>query len=255
MPKPGPKETSWGRDAAWYDELLGKPGTYQEEVILPNLLRIVAPQQGMRLIDIACGQGYFSRAFATEGASVLGVDAGSDLVRIAREAGGGPEYRVGDAADLREIPDASFDRAAIVLALQNIEDAAAAIREAARVLTGEGRLVLVLNHPAFRIPKHSGWEWSPDGSVQYRRADRYLSELREKIQTHPGSDPGRYTLSFHRPLQHYAKALSKAGLGIVRLEEWTSNRRSEPGPRAEAENRARAEFPLFLCIEVARVHG
>lgn len=250
MPELTPKHTSWGRDAAWYDDLLSKPGTYQEEVILPNLLRIVAPEAGQRVIDIACGQGYFSRALAAAGAEVLGIDAGSDLVRLAKEAGGGPRYQVGDAAALKGIPDESFDRAVVVLALQNIEPAAAAIGEAARVLVPGGKLVIVLNHPAFRIPKHSGWHFE-DG-VQHRVADRYLSELRERIQTHPGSDPDRYTVSFHRPLQYWFKAFAKAGLAVTRFEEWTSNRKSQKGPRQEAEDRARAEFPLFLCIEATK---
>lgn len=255
MPELTPKHTSWGRDAAWYDELLSKPGTYQEEVVLPNLLRIVQPQPGMRLIDIACGQGYFARAFAKEGAAVTGIDAGSDLIKLAEKAGGGPQYLVADAADLRGIESGSFDRAVIVLALQNIEAAGSAIMEASRVLDLEGRLVIVMNHPAFRIPKHSSWEWSEDGATQYRREDRYLSELRERIQTHPGSEPDRYTVSFHRPLQSYFKAFAKAGLAVTRLEEWSGNRQSQPGPRAEAENRARAEFPLFVCIEAAKIDG
>lgn len=250
MPELTPKHTSWGRDAAWYDDLLSKPGTYQEEVILPSLGRIVAPVPGMRVIDIGCGQGYFSRALAQGGAEVLGIDAGADLIRIAKDAGGGPRYEVGDAAELKGLPDASFDRAVIVLALQNIEPAAKAVGEAARVLVPGGRLVIVLNHPAFRIPKHSDWHFE-DG-VQFRREDRYLSELRERIQTHPGSDPDRYTVSFHRPLQYWFKAFAKAGLSVTRLEEWTSNRSSQKGPRQEAEDRARAEFPLFMCIEAAK---
>lgn len=249
MPKLTPKHTSWGRDAAWYDGLLSKPGTYQEEVILPNLLRLVAPHEGMRVIDIACGQGYFSRAFAAAGANVLGIDAGSDLIRIATEAGGA-RYQVGDAASLAGIPDASFDRATVVLALQNIEPAAQAVAEAARVLVPGGKLIVVLNHPAFRIPKHSDWHFE-DG-VQHRRESRYLSETKERIQTHPGSDPDRYTVSFHRPLQYYFKAFAKAGLAVTRLEEWTSNRASQKGPRQEAEDRARAEFPLFMCIEATK---
>lgn len=255
MPELTAKDTSWGRDAAWYDDLLSKPGTYQEEVILPNLLRIVLPQQGMRVIDLGCGQGYFSRALAAEGAEVLGIDAGSDLIALAEKAAGGPRYQVGDATKLTGISDSSFDRATIVLALQNIENANAAIAEAARVLTPDGKLILVMNHPAFRIPKHSAWEWSEDGATQYRTEDRYLSELREKIQTHPGSDPDRYTISFHRPLQSYFKALQKAGLAVTRLEEWSSNRKSQAGPRAAAEDRARAEFPLFVCIEAGKIYG
>ena len=253
MPNLTHKDTSWERDAAWYDEHLGSSGTYHETLVLPNLMRLLELEPGTSLIDIACGQGYFSRVFAAAGAEVLGMDAAPSLIESARKEGGGPRYQVGDAADLRGVPSGSFDVATVILALQNIEPASAAIGEAARVLKPGGRLMVVMNHPAFRIPKQSSWGW--EGDVQYRREDRYLSELRERLQTHPGSDPDRYTYSFHRPLQFYFKAFAKAGLSVTRLEEWSSNRKSQPGPRAAAEDKARAEFPLFLCMEARKSDG
>lgn len=76
-----------------------------------------------------------------------------------------------------------------------------------------------------------------------------MSETRVKIRMHPGIDPEAYTISFHRPLQYYFKLLAKYGFYVSRLEEWISHKRSQPGPRAEAENTARKEIPLFLFIE------
>jgi hypothetical protein len=32
------------------------------------------------------------------------------------------------------------------------------------------------------------------------------------------------------------------------LEEWISNKKSQPGKRAKAENRSRKEIPLFLAL-------
>ena len=32
------------------------------------------------------------------------------------------------------------------------------------------------------------------------------------------------------------------------MEEWISNKKSEPGKRAKAENRSRKEIPLFLAL-------
>ena len=45
---------------------------------------------------------------------------------------------------------------------------------------------------------------------------------------------------------------SDAYLMIDDLEEWPSRRRSEPGPRADEENRARREIPMFLCIRAIK---
>ena len=63
------------------------------------------------------------------------------------------------------------------------------------------------------------------------------------------------TVSFHRPLQYYVKALAKAGFVIEKLEEWTSLKESTSGPRAKAENDARKEFPLFLYLGVKKIGG
>jgi hypothetical protein len=47
-------------------------------------------------------------------------------------------------------------------------------------------------------------------------------------------------------------AMGEAGLLVDRLEEWPSMRRSQPGPRAAEENRARTEIPMFLAIRAVR---
>jgi hypothetical protein len=47
--------------------------------------------------------------------------------------------------------------------------------------------------------------------------------------------------------------LAEAGLAITSLEEWPAQRVSEPGPRADAENRARREIPLFLAVRCLKL--
>ena len=80
------KDTSWGKVADWYDELLEeKTGTYQTEVILPNILRLLDLKKGETILDLACGQGFFSREFSKLGANVIGVDLGKQLVEIAQK--------------------------------------------------------------------------------------------------------------------------------------------------------------------------
>lgn len=246
--------TSWGGVADWYGELLAKEGTYQKEVILPNLLRLMQIKKGEMILDIGCGTGFFSRAFAEAGAEVVGVDVGKELIAKAREQKNAhTTYYVASADDMPVIKNNSAAKAVIVLALQNIENANGAISEAARCLTSNGRLFVVLNHPSFRIPQASEWGYDEKKKVQYRRLDSYISESKVAMQMHPGSDPSDITWSFHRPLQFYFKLFSKHGLAVNRLEEWVSHTKTPHGPRAMAENRARAEFPLFLCLEITKI--
>jgi ubiquinone/menaquinone biosynthesis C-methylase UbiE len=255
------KDSSWGKVADWYDGMLADNDSYQAKVIAPNLLRIMAISAGERVLDVACGQGFFSRQFFEAGAVIDGCDISSELIGIAKQTTVSVELtkRLNFAvapADKLPYKNAEFDTATIVLALQNIENLQGTIAECARVLKKGGRLFIVLNHPAFRIPKHSSWGFDDSASLQYRRLDAYMSESSEKILMNPGKSPAennsKYTFSFHRPLQVYFKAFSKAGFAVTRLEEWTSHKKSEKGKRSMAEDTARKEFPMFLCIEAAK---
>ncbi len=124
-----------------------------------------------------------------------------------------------------------------------------------RVLRPWGRLVIVMMHPAFRGPKETSWGWDDEAKVQYRRVDRYLVPRKTPIVAHPGSAPGVYTWSFHKPLELYFKALRQAGMLVDALEEWPSHKTSDSGPRAPAENVARKEIPMFLALRALRVQA
>lgn len=244
--------TSWGGVADWYNEMLAQEGTYQKEVILPNLLRLVAPKKGDTVLDIGCGTGFFSRAFAEAGAKVIGADVGAELIAKANKM---PliTYHVAPSDQLPFVADGTINKAVMVLSLQNMENAPGAIQECARTLALGGSLFVVLNHPVLRVPSESSWGWDEKKTIQYRRLDRYMSEKKIPIQMHPGDNPKDVTWSFHRPLQYYFKAFAKHGLAVTRLEEWVSHTKTPHGPRAEAENRARTEFPVFMCLEARKI--
>lgn len=258
MVTPKKNDTGWGNVAAWYDELLQGEGTYQKEVILPNVLRLLSPIKGKKIIDIACGQGFFSYALAEE-AEVTGVDVAPELIARAQEmlqvrAANTIQFNVASAHKL-PVTAGAFDAALITLALQNIKELPETCAEAARVLKQKGELIIVLNHPAFRIPGASAWGYDEKEGVQYRRIDKYAIPFATKIDMTPSVtqvSAKKYTISFHRPLQEYVKALTKAGFVISGIEEWHSHKKSQKGPRAKAEDAARKEFPMFLMLRAQK---
>lgn len=251
------KSTSWGSVAGWYNDLLSEDDTYQEQVIKPNLLRILAPKPGENILDVGCGQGFFAREMAKLGANVLGVDVGMELIKIAKEKSGPNEtYLILSAEDMKSIQDKRFDAAICVLALQNIKNMQAAILEISRTLKNGGRAVFVINHPAFRIPTASSWSYDEKQNTQYRRVDKYLSEITQEVDMTQGEknfNKKIYTYSYHHPLQIFFKAFNKAGLSVARLEEWISHKKSDKGARQKAEDLSRKEFPLFMCIELKKI--
>ncbi|HVT75005.1 MAG TPA: class I SAM-dependent methyltransferase [Candidatus Paceibacterota bacterium] len=247
-------KTSWGGVAGWYDKVVNDEDSYQSQVILPSIVRLMAPKRGDRILDLACGQGFFSHVLAAEGAHVTGVDIAPELIDIARtHAMHNQEFYVSSADDLRAFKDKTYDAALCVLAIQNIEKMNIAFKEVGRVVKPGGKFVVVLNHPAFRIPNKSAWGFDDKADAQYRRVDEYISESRAAIDMHPGQAKKDVTYSFHRPIQNYSKALANAGFAIARIEEWMSHKESEKGPRKQAEDKARREIPLFMCLECVRL--
>ncbi len=250
-PKHKDTQTSWGPVHEWYNEHLSGPDTYHSKVLLPNLIRLIEPKAEMHILDLACGQGFFAEHLSNK-AQVIGVDISPELIAKAKTRVPKATFVVSPADELDFIKDQTIDHVLISLAIQNIARADSVFSEVARVLKTGGMFTMVLNHPAFRIPKRSSWQYDTDRHIQYRRIDAYLSESQEEIAMHPGVANSPTTISFHRPLQWYVKHLTKQGLLIDRVEEWTSHRTSV-GTRAKAENTARKEFPLFLTLRAIKI--
>jgi ubiquinone/menaquinone biosynthesis C-methylase UbiE len=249
--------TDWSGVAEWYDELVGESGSeYHREVVLPGVVKLLGPQPGERMIDVACGQGVLCRMLHQRGVEVTGVDAARELIDAARQRG--PEqirYEVADARDLSFLPTNHFDAAACVLAIQNINPIQPLFEGVARALRERGRFVLAMMHPHFRGAKETSWGWDDAKKVQYRRVDRYLLPRKSPIVAHPGKSDQTYTWTFHKPLEDYVKALRNAWLLIDALEEWPSHKTSTSGPRAHAENVARKEIPMFLALRAVKVQS
>lgn len=252
-PSKKPSNTSWNKVAGWYDELLTTDSdSYQAKVIIPNLLRILDLKKGEMIYDLACGQGYFANIFAKSGAQVIASDISKRLIDTAiKNSPKNINFHVAPAHKASFLKDNMIDTIVVVLAIQNIENVSEVLAECNRVLKKNGRIVLVLNHPAFRVPQGSDWYFA-DGT-QYRIVGKYLSESKVSIDMTPGEKDVKKkikTISFHRSLQYYMKLFAKNGFAVVRLEEWISHKKSQNGPRQKAEDTARKEIPLFMCLEV-----
>ena len=134
--------TSWGKEAKWYDKVVTDNDSYQQKVILPNLIRLMEIKSGERVLDAGCGTGFFSAEFSRVGAQVTGVDVGEELLTIARKNVPKAEFKLA-SADALPFEKASFDKIVFVLSLQNMSDMKKAIAEAARTLKPKGKIFLV----------------------------------------------------------------------------------------------------------------
>lgn len=253
MFKQSPKNTSWSPVAKWYGGIVGESGHYfHEHVILPGIKRLQEIKGGESVLDVGCGQGVFARTLP-HNVEYTGVDYSKDLIVEAKKLTKNSKqvYYVADATKGLPVPESSFDHAVCILALQNMKDGAAAISNIGTSLKLGGDFVLVINHPSFRIPRQSSWGKDESNKLEYRRVNRYLSPLEIPINAHPGLSDSPLTWTYHSPLEYFVKAMKSAGLVITDLEEWTSDKVSV-GKAAKSENRARAEFPLFMAIRCVK---
>lgn len=252
------ERTTWEALASWYDEKQGDSGDlWHRTLIDPPLLTVIGDPRGKTVLDVACGNGYIARKLARDGARVVGIDASAPVIERARareiREPLGIVYHVADAGNLSMLSDATFDLVVCNMALMDIEDAEAAIREVARVLVGGGRFVASLSHPCFDQGPSSTWliERFFRTTNVWRKIARYRHPFAD--ETPWGiEDRTAATIGYHRPMSWYARVLRDAGFLIRSLEEPEPTKEfiegSPQGPYV-------VEIPLHLVIEAVKVPG
>lgn len=242
-------DTSWQKVSSWYKNLVKEKGHYfHEHLVIPKSLALLSLDNASTLLDLGCGEGVLARNIP-KNVYYQGVDIAASLIDLAKKNDRNPlhKYTVGNVVRPLPISKRDFTHAVFILALQNISEPFLALKNAASYLKKGGKLLIVLNHPYFRIPRQTSWGIDEKNKTQYRRIDRYLTPLKIPINMHPGESKSSVTWSFHFPLSDYSKFLYDAGFRIEKIEEWTSDKTSV-GKAAKMENRSREEFPLFMAI-------
>lgn len=249
-------QTSWEKVSSWYDQSVGQTGHYyHENIILPKVLHMLGLTENSvgSLLDLACGQGIASRSIP-KSLDYTGIDISPSLIHAAKEKSTNKnhEFHLADITKKITINKKNFTFCTIILALQNLESPLGAFQNVHRLLSPEGSFVFVINHPCFRIPKHSSWGIDEEKQIQYRRMDGYCSSLKIPIAAHPSQgSKSVQTPSFHHSLSTWMQWLSQAGFVIESLEEWCSDKTST-GKYAKREDISRSEFPLFLAIKATK---
>jgi ubiquinone/menaquinone biosynthesis C-methylase UbiE len=253
----GPAETSWEQVATWYDGWVGDRGSaYHRQLAIPATLDLLDPRPDEEILDLGGGQGVLASYLVEAGARVTVVDASAKLITAAKRRHGrlrGARFLRGDARRLQAVAGlepASFDGAAILLAIQDMDPLEDVMRSLDWALRPRSRVVLLMTHPAFRQPRHSGWGYDEGRKLTYRRIDGYLGEMAVPMKSLGGGQPTR---SFHRPISAYVNALADAGFATdAMLELPDLPPEFRPGKAARGDARAQAEIPIFLGLRAVR---
>lgn len=251
------RETSWERVATWYDGWVGDAGSaYHRQLAIPAVLEMLQPQSGEDILDVGGGQGVLSPHIVEAGARVTVVDASARLIAAAKRRHArlrGARFVVGDARRLPAvagIEPGAYDAAVFMLSIQDMDPLGDVMHGVDWALRERSRVVLLMTHPAFRQPRHSGWGIDDARGLTYRRVDGYLSPMAVPMKSLGGGQPTR---SFHRPISAYVNALADVGFAVdemLEIPDLPPERR--PGRAARGDARAHAEIPIFLGIRAVR---
>jgi ubiquinone/menaquinone biosynthesis C-methylase UbiE len=252
-----PGETSWERVATWYDGWVGDRGSaYHQQLAIPAVLDLLDPREGEEILDVGGGQGVLAPYLVEAGARVTVIDASARLIAAAKRRHArirDARFLVGDARRVHAVAGlegASFDAAVFLLSIQDMDRMEDVIGGVDWALKERSRVVLLMTHPAFRQPRHSGWGFDEGRKLTYRRIDGYLGEMAVPMKSLGGGLPTR---SFHRPISAYVNAMADAGFAtdaMLELPDLPPERR--PGRASRADERANAEIPLFLGLRAVR---
>jgi ubiquinone/menaquinone biosynthesis C-methylase UbiE len=167
---------------------------------LPHFLNLLPPP-GHLTVDVGCGEGRLGRILAAAGHQVIGCDATFPLVKAAAKAPQPGTAVVADAAQL-PIRDHAADLVIAFMCLHDFDDMTAAVTEAARILSPDGRFAIALLHPVFTM----------------RLTGTYADEQLYTLTLDRAGQAMTYH-GMHRPVTAYTTALAAAGLAIEIIRE------------------------------------
>src|SRR4051794_35857990 len=205
----------------------------------PALLAAGGDGRGQRVLDLGCGQGWFTRQLAEYGAKVVGIDfSAGQIANAQRHEAAHPlgiQYQLLDATQISaHWPPGSFDLITACMSLHDSPHTADILSAGRQVLAPEGRVAFSIVHPVIGGP-HTDWERGEDGQKGARRVDRYfetgpyvLNWRMARLTTHWS------TPQWHRTLSDWIALITEAGFTVIHLDE------PRPTPEQSEQNPALA---------------
>ena len=226
-----PTANPWDEYATAYGRFVDgrEQADLERDPIVAPMLSLLGEIAGREVLDACCGEGFFSRALATRGARVTGVDLSPRLIEMARakDPHGTIDYRVGDLS--RPLPELAghFSLIGSHLALNDVRDYQGFAATLASLASSGARLVLGFNNPYSSVVRGHVTDYFASGTVAV-----YGGMWDMGIKAH----------YYHRTLEDYLDAFLGAGFRLAKLVDVPD--RSDLLPTLPQGSR----FPRFMVL-------
>lgn len=240
---------TWNDYAKDYDQKVWETWDLDHrETLNPVVFKLLWDVKDKKILDLGCGQWYFSRLLTKQWANVTGIDISEDLIKIGNQRNQEQnlkiKYFISDAANLKNLKNNEFDIVVSNMAFMDIENIKETIAECSRVLKDNWFIVFSLINPIFWISERT------KGDKGY-----FLKLMKYKTNSTITNENRGYnfkTIHYHRPIGYYINTLVKNNFYITNYEEVSTKYfRGELIQDEEFFNFIQ-EFPSFLIIKAIK---
>lgn len=229
----------WEANADFWDEKMGEHSNqFHREIVRPDTERLLSITANEKVLDIACGNGNFSKRLAEFGADVTAFDYSSKMIANAKNRCASYldkiDFHVIDATNKEDLEKlrikAPFDKAVSNMAIMDIADITPLFSSVSELLKPGGIFVFSTIHPCFQSPgMRKTIEYEDVGSnIQIKHGIQIFEYINSRyfegigIVNQPVSQ-----LYYHRPLNELLSVCFDAGFVINGVSEPVFNTDNE----------------------------
>lgn len=220
---------AWEKNGRWWSDKFGEGNDFHLNLVAPPVEKLLEIKPDESVLDIACGNGAFSRRMADLGAQVVGIDFSTSFIECAKELSGKYkgliDYHVMDATNTEQmlaLGEGQFSAAVANMALMDMSDIDPLAECLPRLLVPGGRFVFSIMHPCFNNPdiRMAMEDEDRDGQIvttRFIKIGRYLTSFTSQGVGIVGQPvPQTY---FHRSLHELLRPFLFQGMALTGLEE------------------------------------
>lgn len=151
----------WETNADFWDERMGNDSNqFHREIVRPDTERMLSIEHGERVLDIACGNGNFSKRLVELGADVTAFDYSRKMIDNAKKRCSHCidkiDFHIIDATSYDDVMklknNVPFDKAVSNMAIMDISDITPLFNSVSELLKPGGVFVFSTIHPCFQSP-------------------------------------------------------------------------------------------------------
>ncbi len=254
----------WDKNATYYAKAVReKHDLYRELINNPAFFELLGEVNNLRMLDVGCGEGITTRMLADRGAKVTGIDLSEKMIELAKQHDAkescGIQYALTSGSDLSQFESETFDAAVSTMAMMDMADYAACVKEVYRVLKPSGFFQFSILHPCFfthafkwildkegkRDGLVTGDYFSLDIDSETTPVDQWFfsGTSHEERENHSPLQVPR----FPKTLSQYFNVLTQTGFVVENLKEPFADEKVIIKHPEIADSRVISYFLIFRC--------